>query len=227
MARPTSDPDRVARLLVKAVLQLPDRERDAVLEHLVGRGLLATGSTLVPSPPPDVLTGRRQPHSFVPASVGPLELRSVELLGAGHSHDEVAERLGLPVEAVRLNLLVLARLPSVSPREADILRLFGEGLDRAAAAQRGGLSEEEIQMAVEGLADREAAAHLVHILAPQPEVFRMPPAAASGRQMVPVRLAEEQHRRLKEWCKEHGFSMAVVIRGLVERFLEDQQRRAS
>jgi len=28
-------------------------------------------------------------------------------------------------------------------------------------------------------------------------------------------------------CAENGFSMAVVVRGLVERFLEDQERRAA
>ena len=46
-------------------------------------------------------------------------------------------------------------------------------------------------------------------------------------QMVPVRLSEPQHRLLKDWCAENGFSMAVVVRGLVERFLEDQERRAA
>ena len=47
------------------------------------------------------------------------------------------------------------------------------------------------------------------------------------QQMIPVRLAEEQHRRLKEWCAEHNFPMAVVVRGLVERFLDEQERRAA
>lgn len=45
--------------------------------------------------------------------------------------------------------------------------------------------------------------------------------------MIPVRLSEEQHRRLKEWCAEHGFPMAVVVRGLIERFLDDREKRAS
>lgn len=48
-----------------------------------------------------------------------------------------------------------------------------------------------------------------------------------GHQMVPVRLSEAQHRRLKDWCAEHNFPMAVVIRGLVERFLDDWERRAA
>jgi hypothetical protein len=45
---------------------------------------------------------------------------------------------------------------------------------------------------------------------------------ASEQQMVPVRFSSEQHAQLRQWCTEHGFSMATVIRGLVSRFLEAQ-----
>jgi hypothetical protein len=45
---------------------------------------------------------------------------------------------------------------------------------------------------------------------------------ASGQQMVPVRFSSQQHAQLRQWCSEHGFSMATVIRGLVSRFLEGQ-----
>ena len=45
---------------------------------------------------------------------------------------------------------------------------------------------------------------------------------ASEQQMVPVRFSSEQHAQLRQWCSEHGFSMATVIRGLVSRFLEGQ-----
>jgi hypothetical protein len=41
--------------------------------------------------------------------------------------------------------------------------------------------------------------------------------------MVPVRFPADQHARLREWCAQHGFSMATVIRGLVAKFLEDQR----
>jgi len=51
---------------------------------------------------------------------------------------------------------------------------------------------------------------------------RAPLAQASGQQMVPVRFSSEQHAQLRQWCSEHGFSMATVIRGLVSRFLEVQ-----
>jgi hypothetical protein len=47
----------------------------------------------------------------------------------------------------------------------------------------------------------------------------------AGQQMVPVRFSTEQHAQLREWCAEHGFSMATVIRGLVARFLEGQLPR--
>jgi hypothetical protein len=48
--------------------------------------------------------------------------------------------------------------------------------------------------------------------------------AVSGEtsQLVTIRLPAQQHERLRDWCAEHNFTMAAVVRGLVERFLEDQ-----
>jgi hypothetical protein len=40
--------------------------------------------------------------------------------------------------------------------------------------------------------------------------------------MLPVRLPPVLHDRLRRWSNEHGFSMASVVRGLVERFLDGQ-----
>ena len=42
--------------------------------------------------------------------------------------------------------------------------------------------------------------------------------------MLPVRLPPELHDRLRRWSNEHGFSMAGVVRGLVERFLDERGR---
>ncbi len=56
---------------------------------------------------------------------------------------------------------------------------------------------------------------------------RQPGGPGPDHQTIPVRLSEPQYRLLKEWCGEHGFSMAVVVRGLVERFLEEQEGRAA
>lgn len=44
----------------------------------------------------------------------------------------------------------------------------------------------------------------------------------AAQQMVPVRFPADQHAKLRDWCAEHGFSMATVIRGLVAKFLDDQ-----
>jgi hypothetical protein len=41
-------------------------------------------------------------------------------------------------------------------------------------------------------------------------------------QVVPIRLTVDQHRRLRQWCVEHNFTMATVVRGLVDRFLHSQ-----
>ena len=57
---------------------------------------------------------------------------------------------------------------------------------------------------------------------------QVPPrgTAPVGQQVVPVRFPTDQHAELRDWCAAHGFSMATVIRGLVTRFLEGQQRSA-
>ncbi len=46
--------------------------------------------------------------------------------------------------------------------------------------------------------------------------------SGADSQLVTVRLPAEQHTQLRTWCEDHGFTMAAVIRGLIERFLEAQ-----
>lgn len=73
---------------------------------------------------------------------------------------------------------------------------------------------------------------------PRPVIFRgvdqtMPGsgewiAPTGPTAILPIRLPPELHERLQIWSGEHGFSMAGVARGLVERFLDEQdgtQRR--
>ncbi len=45
-------------------------------------------------------------------------------------------------------------------------------------------------------------------------------AAGVRMKVLPVRLPEAEHERLRQFCQASGFSMAVVIRALVERFLD-------
>jgi hypothetical protein len=51
------------------------------------------------------------------------------------------------------------------------------------------------------------------------------PETGGPWQSVPVRLSTDQHERLKQWCQANNFTMAVVLRGLVARFLDDQATR--
>lgn len=51
-------------------------------------------------------------------------------------------------------------------------------------------------------------------------------AGDTDLKVLPVRLPAADYDRLREWSRAHGFSMAVIIRTLVERFVDGQQRRA-
>jgi hypothetical protein len=106
--------------------------------------------------------------------------------------------------------------------------------------------EELLVKAVRGLPADEQDTVLQHLLqqqtgrAPQPwsrqgpwgQVFgsgelgwlRGGERTGGNWQVVPVRLSAEQHETLKQWCEDNDFSMAVVVRGLVDRFLSLQKR---
>jgi hypothetical protein len=74
--------------------------------------------------------------------------------------------------------------------------------------------------AVAGASDMAARRlSVVNMLAAKP--------AGPNHQVIPVRLSEDSHRRLKEWCAVHNFPMAVVVRGLIDRFLDSWQERAA
>jgi hypothetical protein len=61
---------------------------------------------------------------------------------------------------------------------------------------------------------------------PGPRLQRLTSALPAGEdsQLVTLRLPADRHAELRAWCTDHGFTMAAVIRGLVERFLEQQDR---
>jgi hypothetical protein len=48
--------------------------------------------------------------------------------------------------------------------------------------------------------------------------------AGEDSQLVTIRLPADRHLQLRTWCTEHGFTMAAVVRGLIERFLEQRER---
>lgn len=41
--------------------------------------------------------------------------------------------------------------------------------------------------------------------------------------VLPVRMPAADYERLRDWSKSHDFSMAVIVRTLVERFLDGQE----
>jgi hypothetical protein len=51
--------------------------------------------------------------------------------------------------------------------------------------------------------------------------------SGENSQLVTVRLPSAQHERLRDWCNDHNFTMAAVVRGLIERFLDGQDRPAT
>jgi hypothetical protein len=52
------------------------------------------------------------------------------------------------------------------------------------------------------------------------------PGMTGPAAMLPVRLPPELHERLRDWSAGQGFSMAGVVRGLVERFLDERSGKA-
>src|SRR5512135_1026915 len=110
-------------------------------------------------------------------------------------------------DAVALLVRAVNQLP---PADRDrvfawLLRLGGRPYSPAAASVWG--------------AGRTGAGLLRIFQEAKSAAARQPGAA---QQMIPVRFPADQHARLRDWCTEHGFSMATVIRGLVAKFLDEQ-----
>jgi hypothetical protein len=118
--------------------------------------------------------------------------------------------------------LLLKAIRSLPPDEQDaILRELLAG-----ALWAGAGSQTPTQPS---LSDWLSGSELTEELAQLPvhlSMGRMAREAGRPLQTVPVRLPVEQYDRLKGWCQGHGFTMAVVLRGLVARFLDEQDRRA-
>lgn len=164
------------------------------------------------------------------------------MLLAGSDVAQVAAAYDLPPESIRATLREMADHSDTSEPLASILRLIADERDRAQIAEELAISEQEVRAALEELLPSPLARRLSHTLQASAAVSSAEPPATPSfapgttftpalgggeQQMVPVRFPEPQYRRLKEWCGRHGFSMAVVVRGLVERFLDDQERRAA
>ena len=93
-----------------------------------------------------------------------------------------------------------------------------------------GLSPEERKTVLRALLTGSFGALGRRHSSPSPDEYFVLPERPLGQfekmssvsSMLPVRLTPESHERLRRWSADHGFAMAVVVRGLIERFLEER-----
>ncbi len=140
------------------------------------------------------------------------------MLLAGHSVEDAARVEGVPEHVIEATLRDVASRPGAEPPLVSLLSLVAEGRSPGQARSELDLSKYDFTRILGQLMGSET---------PQPAQF-FPAASPGGPQrMVPVRFPEPQYDRLKQWCTTHGFPMAAVVRGLVERFLDEQDQRAT
>lgn len=204
-----------------------------VLADLLDRSL-APGPMTTPPEYTRALSLRPSPTPALPGAqihLGPSAswgMRDAALilhrLAAGATVEELAGLLGLDPELLNAVLHDLAKRRYRSGRLGEIFRQLADGKSTAEIAVELGVTENEIADELEPteqLTGTVCAVLMARAALPSP-----PPSAvgASGPlRTMPVRFPEQQYQRLKAWCEEHKFPMAVVVRGVVERFLDEQQ----
>jgi hypothetical protein len=130
---------------------------------------------------------------------------------------------GTPSDVARLLFKAVKALP-----EGEQQAIFAYFFEHGGAVRQPPFVEQFIQAgarppagaSLTGASDIEARRlSVVNMLTARP--------TGPNHQVIPVRLSADAHRRLKEWCAEHNFPMAVVVRGLIDRFLDSWQERAA
>ncbi len=234
----SKDRRRVSRLLLKAIRSLPDREQDAVLAYLLERALVDPPSA--EAPPREGWT-RATPQAWFrttwmePSQASPWVARDATLilqrLARGETVEQIAPVIGLDARVLRAVLQDLARRSYSSDRLPRVFdQLAHTGTTIAQLARELDASEEEIAAELEPsdeLINAVSAALLARTAVAAPPAGYLGTSAQGPLRTIPVRFPEQQYRRLKDWCERNNFPMAVVVRGVVERFLDEQQRRAA
>jgi len=204
-----------------------------------------------PQPPalePVVATGGVRPtrrvmlRSELEAAVGGVQIEWVQReprerwiaellirrLADGATVTEAASALGADAadaELVRGAVRDIVRRGRVTAPLSDILRGLAEDQTLTEAAAAAGCAVEraaaELAPSAALLGDLTAALATRTAIPRHPGEFLGPPAQGPLRTM-PVRFPKPLYQRLKEWSETNNFPMAVVIRGLVERFLDEQ-----
>jgi hypothetical protein len=208
-------------LLLKAIRTLPQREQDVVLAYLLDR-IHASATPL----PGSGFVGRRMEFSSAPLPQWAAWL-IVRRLAEGATADQLASELRLDPEILRASLDDVARRGSTGERVAAILRKVVEGGTIEQAAGELGLTDKEVRRELEPsetLSAAVCAALMGRAALPHSPAGQLGIGPQGPLRTMPVRFPEQQYQRLKDWSEQHDFPMAVVVRGVVERFLDEQQR---
>jgi hypothetical protein len=105
----------------------------------------------------------------------------------------------------------MARMVSATVRGSDVAAPAAAGPDQVTVTGLGPLGR---TVAQQPLGTRDALG-----------TGALPGEGDAALKVLPVRLPATDYERLRAFSREHGFSMAVIIRTLVERFLDGQARR--
>ena len=117
----------------------------------------------------------------------------------------------LPGTAATPAWLGAAQQPQLTGREVQVLMKLAQGTDIPALAADMGVSEVTFRNHLRNATEKLALASTDTATPRQ------------GLLMLPVRLPRDTYEELKTWAADHSFPMSVIVRGLVERFLEQQR----
>jgi hypothetical protein len=215
------DPDRAAlRLLAKAIRGLPEDDQDTVWALLLSRAWTRPSAASREQGGLRVSFGAEQGVHEISH-----RLRAHRLLDAvtiGVPIERMADDLVLPVKGLQAVFGDVAIRRGQSPRQAALLRELSTGSTLKDAAAKHEITFEE---AVDELQPTEDLVQAVCNALTVRSALPAPPLRTprGPLQTIPVRLPEAQYKRLKTWSDANDFPMAVIVRGLLERFLDDQR----
>jgi hypothetical protein len=222
--------------LLKAIRTLPERDQDAVLAYLLERTLVDPAGVEAQARVAGTSPGIR------PALGARMELLSIAqwatreavlLLGrlaAGKTVEQIAALHGLDPDLLRSALQDLATRSHRSDRLAPIFQQLAEGRSIEDAARQLKLSRQEIVAELQPtdeMTDTLRGALMARAALVGPPAGYLGTVAQGPLRTIPVRLPEQQYQRLKNWAEQNTFPMAVIVRGVIERFLDEQQQRGT
>jgi hypothetical protein len=155
------------------------------------------------------------------------EIKGLDTHARAAHHADIAVDISIGIQMSELMRLLLKAVRSLPQDEQD--KVLTELLGAKGVGGRPAQPSGQVPRSDPGWASLTAAAEPPSPPPSETEERLSPfsPQLRAGGpwQTVPTRLSLEQYERLKQWCQANDFTMAVVLRGLVERFLDDQARR--